>query len=226
MNFFNLKIWVNLCLKKCLGEDATSSLFRKIYVRRLLKAGVIFIHIPRAAGTSIANEVIGRRAGHLTATEIKRQMGEDLYNTMFSFSVVRNPYDRLVSAYYYAKNRGGEHGGITPNRDYKRPSFSTFERFILEWLPGRNIHALDYVFQPQYQFVFERDVLQVDYLGKLENLDEVEKVVGENLKRTIRFNRYNQSKRGKDFAKYYNEPMRQVVQDIYMQDFKKLGYEP
>lgn len=225
MKFVNIKILSALCLRKILGKRAKHVLFRRIYLHRLLRAGVIFIHIPRAAGTSVANEVIGRRAGHLTASEIKLQMGEKLYNSMFSFSVTRNPYDRIVSAYYYARNGGGAHGGIAPNKDYESSFFSSFERFVTEWLPTKNILDLDYVFQPQYKFVFEGDHLLVNFLGKIENLDEVEQVVSENLNRKIRFNHYNRSKRENDFDKYYNDDMKQIVQNLYIEDFRKLGYE-
>jgi hypothetical protein len=36
------------------------------------KRGVIFVHVPKAAGTSIANALYGRSAGQMTAVQIKR----------------------------------------------------------------------------------------------------------------------------------------------------------
>ncbi|WP_273346647.1 sulfotransferase family 2 domain-containing protein [Alteromonas australica] len=38
---------------------------------------------------------------HMPAKEIKSQVGEQVFNNYFKFTVVRNPYDKLVSAFYH-----------------------------------------------------------------------------------------------------------------------------
>ena len=76
----------------------------------------IFIHIPKTAGTSIEqfikdndrNPIIllgvrnGRSMHHFSALEIK-SLFPDLFKKYYKFSFVRNPYDRLLSEYYWCK---------------------------------------------------------------------------------------------------------------------------
>ena len=49
--------------------------------------------------------VRGRRevkyAEHAPAWQIRRRLGEDIWSDYFKFAVVRNPFDRCVSRFYY-----------------------------------------------------------------------------------------------------------------------------
>ena len=83
----------------------------------------IFVHIPKTAGTSIEavlgmhgakkdigvvpyfnqeldqERLYGRQLQHLTAQAIRAALGnESLFRSYFKFAIVRNPWDRLVSA--------------------------------------------------------------------------------------------------------------------------------
>ena len=77
----------------------------------------IFIHIPKTAGTSIytvlsipQNEKHFYTAAHkipshqhLTPTQLKPKIPGPIWNNYFKFTVVRNPFDRVVSDYRYLK---------------------------------------------------------------------------------------------------------------------------
>jgi hypothetical protein len=38
---------------------------------------------------------------HMSATEIKNKIGTELFNDFFKFVVIRNPYEQVISAYYW-----------------------------------------------------------------------------------------------------------------------------
>ena len=38
---------------------------------------------------------------HMPAQQIKNQLGNDVWNNYFKFCVIRNPFDRLVSEFYF-----------------------------------------------------------------------------------------------------------------------------
>ena len=90
----------------------------------------LFIHVPKTAGNSIQSLLInysedklvaaGTKDGverfgivndtysttkHSTLLHYRTQLPEDLYQQLFKFSVMRNPFDRLVSL-YFSKHRG------------------------------------------------------------------------------------------------------------------------
>jgi len=42
---------------------------------------------------------------HLTAEQIKELVSEEIWHSYFKFSVIRNPFDRLISRYFFSKKK-------------------------------------------------------------------------------------------------------------------------
>lgn len=223
----NSKIRINLYrgMELVIGSDLAKELYMRICVNRYRSAGVVFVHVPRAGGTSIANSVLGRRAGHFKAEEIRSIMGDKEFREMFSFAVVRNPFDRLVSAYHYASQGGGVDGGILRKRDYKSHKFSSFETFVKEWLVYQDMANVDVIFKPQYDFVASEDGVIVDYVGRLEELTDAECVVSSKLGRRVIFGHRNSSKRMLGYRRYYDFEMIKLVERVYQKDISYFGYK-
>jgi hypothetical protein len=96
------------------------------------KNKIIFIHVPKTGGSSIEKSLIDifdetikingdqtsivdklkkpkknsfNSLKHATAEELKCQYGEEIFNVYTKFSVIRNPWDRLLSLYYWSNGR-------------------------------------------------------------------------------------------------------------------------
>ena len=211
-----------------LPTGVRQALLPRMRARLWIERGIVFIHIPKAAGTSINQALYGQFMGHARARDIER-WGSTRVRSLPRFSITRNPWDRLFSAYRYAK-RGAGTGDVVaaiwkPDQ-YRVPEFGSFERFVLEWLQPRDVNRLDFVFRPQWPFVCDdRGRLQVNHLGRVEDLAStiawVEQVIGPlgSLPWT------NKSGDTIDYRSAYTPEMVQTVARIYDRDIRLFGYD-
>ncbi|MEY2465697.1 MAG: hypothetical protein QOD03_218 [Verrucomicrobiota bacterium] len=200
----------------------------------------VFIHIEKAAGSSIQNALrpfappktknhfrrrltalgsLNRLGGlyravefpeHVTANEVKRCLPEPLYDSLFKFAFVRNPWDRLVSRYAHllrSKDRR-RHGQIS--------RMEKFEDF-LEWELQR-----DSAFQ--YAYVTGGDgKLIVNFIGYYERLAEDFAKVCARLKVQAELPRTNVSEH-RDYRSYYTPKTRELVAKKFQRDIEMFGY--
>ena len=68
------------------------------------KRDIYFVHIPKAAGMSVVDALYGESSSHhATAMDYLRQ-NKAKFQSKPSFTISRNPYSRLYSAYNYLKS--------------------------------------------------------------------------------------------------------------------------
>ena len=220
-------------LARNLNRRLPGGLRRALLVRRRARywqeAGIVFIHVPKAAGTSINEALYGRFMGHAHALDVVR-WAPPYVKALPRFSVTRNPWSRLVSAWRFARQgRGvGEtyRAGMWRAERYRVPEFETFERFVKEWLAPREITRLDGVFQPQWMFLCDRrGALLVDHVGMLEDLGPTLEFVGRMRGETLQIRRANRSGEAVDYRSLYTPELANIVGDIYRDDVRKFGYD-
>jgi len=74
-----------------------------------LRKNFAFIHVNKAGGTSVCEALAEWEdcqpfvKDHDQATIYRDRLGVDLWNEMFSFAFIRNPWDRMVSSYEFRK---------------------------------------------------------------------------------------------------------------------------
>ncbi|MEM1369930.1 MAG: hypothetical protein AAGG02_18375 [Cyanobacteria bacterium P01_H01_bin.15] len=135
-----------------LGETAVENLLFRRNFQKYEQAGVIFIHVPKNAGSSVSYALYGQSLGHKTATNL-RAYAPERFEALDSFAILREPVARAYSAWQYSIGGGTKNGWAQPYPEYEERSFGSFETFVREWLPGRDVNKLDFVFQPQSNFV-------------------------------------------------------------------------
>lgn len=205
---------------------------RALLVRRRsrdwLRAGVVFIHIPKAAGTSISEELYGRFLGHISAADVKRWSSPAVTSLPF-VAVTRNPWDRLVSAYRFIKSGAGL-GGISPGavwrpEQYAIPEFDSFERFLRDWLQNRDLRKLDFVFQPQSPFVCDaQGEITVDHVGRFEDLASTFSLLNSISPGAVRTVMSNRSGSAVDYRTFYTRELAEIVASLYDEDIARFGY--
>ena len=136
----------------------------------------IFIHVPKSAGSAVREALgepeVGRK--HLPWW-VYYNANINKYRNYYKFSFVRDPYDRICSAYAYL--RGGGNGRDDLCVAKRINEYGLFGDFVAkEICEGEmQLHPL---FRPQVEYLYDwKEELMVDYVGRFENIDHDFKVV-------------------------------------------------
>ncbi len=200
-------------------DYSKSNLFAK-------KRDIYFIHIPKAAGMSVVDVLYGERKSHHAMAIVYLNQNENEFKSKPSFSISRNPYERLYSAYNYLKS-GGMNVIDMVWWDLYLSKYDSFEDFIVSGGLEKAIQDKAEHFIPQSEFIYdENDNLLCDFVGKLENVNEVELFLCETLGREISFSKKNVvNHRDVNIKEIYSQRMLSTVNRLYEKDFKLLGYD-
>jgi len=164
-----------VCGIKLIGEEIMPNVYLKG------QHHVAFVHLPKTAGTSIGKWMKDNRGDseyqewwdHPTLSMMIGDVEPD-----FTFATVRNPWDRLVSAYHFAKNIKSPNPNISSeqaqwlmnavNGYTEWPSFDTWIKNLpnfklLEgwWWNYMNLQS-DWI-DPRVDFVIKMEELEKDF---------------------------------------------------------------
>ena len=176
----------------------------------------VFFHIPKTAGISISNSLFGDiKWGHRNVDFYKSHYGEKVFNSLYKFCFVRNPYDRLFSAYTFLKKGGINNQDLEFSNSYLQ-EFASFDEFVLKGLEKEEI--INWVhFKPQYTFVCdENDNIVMDFVGKMENLNADFNTVCKHLKIDSELQKLNMSSTKKN---EFSEEVKAMIKLKYQKDF-------
>jgi chondroitin 4-sulfotransferase 11 len=199
---------------------------RKPFFEAFREAGVIFVHVPRTGGTSISRALYPLWINHFTMREHLRTLPADLL-TLPRFAVVRNPWDRVVSSWSFARAGAGADGAVVVNDTFRLPlhHLETFEGFVHNWLCDQPMHQLDSIFRTQSEFLTDsHGKIAVDHVGRLEDIGTTEEWLADILGKPIKFPRLNASSH-EAYQQYYTPALREKVARVYASDIENFGYE-
>lgn len=195
-------------------------------VRRRL----IFVHIQKTGGSAI-NLAFGQPQNppekHRDATELRALYGEAAWSQSFKFSIVRNPWDRLVSWWTMIDSMrahvaaGGAASGFIR---YVLQNALSFEQFI--GLDGEIADAdgRKRVLRPQLSYITDAEGrLMVDHVGRFERLGAEVAVVAALRGKPVTLRRINASQHG-PYHEAYTPSMRDRVGEAFAADIAAFGY--
>lgn len=144
---------------------------------------------------------------HNSAEKIIRYLGEDIWNSYFKFCVVRNPWDRMISLYYWCNKKEPRPGISEFLETDKSLRFQNFEI---------NIYTIN-------------GKIAVDKICCYENLEEElekvrircglpEKIALPNAKGSTR-------KDHRDYREILNKEQAEKIRQLSMDELDLLGYE-
>jgi len=179
----------------------------------------VFIHINKTGGSSI-EKALSLRHEHRTALEKRNELGDRLWNRKYKFTVVRNPWDKVVSHYHFRLMR--DHTGLNENS-------IGFETWVSLAYGDKDSRYYDYpkMFMPQLDWLVDKDGnMMVDYIGRFECLEEDFKTICSNIKvkKECVLPHLKKSNRG-GYRSYYSDQSAQLIAAWFKKDIEYFGYE-
>lgn len=183
----------------------------------------IFIRIPKTASVSIHKSLFNHYPmPHYNWQVYKRIYGHRIYNEYFKFALVRNPYDRIVSTYFYFMN-GGYSQWEKNWRDKHLSNINNFSDFVTKWLP-HHFTEREHLY-PQHYFICNSSFqLEVDFVGKFETLETDFEFITKKLGTRSNLQKLNISNRQADFNFYQTNETRKIISELYKKDFEIFAY--
>ncbi len=175
---------------------------------------LIFLHIWKTGGSSMKtffkSEKNSCTASHQMCFQIINQIGMERYLKYTSFTVVRNPYDRLVSIYFYNKQW----------MKIRTLNSDSFEEFVKSGEFKK--------FPPMYYTLTYKGKIFCNYILKLENItNDLEKMLKElKINKCIKSFPKVRSSKHKNYLEYYKDrEIINIVNEYYKKDFELFNYE-
>ncbi|HEC71892.1 MAG TPA: Type II secretory pathway, pullulanase PulA [Roseobacter sp.] len=205
--------------------------------------GYIFVHIPKTGGTSLAlalesramkddlmlgdtpkaskrrkrlsdAKTAGRLWKHSTLADIEGLVLCDEIAQMFTFTLVRNPWDRIVSYYHWLRDQSFDHAAVVLAGQV---DFGTFLNtpFVQE-----SLQAAPYGY-------YLRDSLKQEHCKlfiRVEHFAQDAAPLFDHLGFNLTLPHKNTSNRRLDYREYYTVQTRNLVAGLCAEDIARFGY--
>ena len=198
----------------------------------------IYFHIGKAAGTSVEKLLDNKKRDHkvadyddfygydrdhniylqhASAAFMRDNVDRNIFDNYYKFSVVRNPYERLVSVYHYLI-------------DQHTKEFGSFEGYI-NTLPNlvsqsNLLKGSHHIAQSCYTHIEGQQIC--DYIAHFENLPNSLNPVTSKLNLKTELGKHNVGRfynwQVKPVPSYYTKEMINIVIELFKADFESYGY--
>ncbi len=177
----------------------------------------IFIHINKTGGSSVEN-ALNIPFEHKTALEKIDEAGQENWNRKFTFTIVRNPWDKVVSHYHYRvkTNQTDLHDKPIGFREWVRCAYGTQDT---------RYYDNPKMFMPQTHWISDRSGNSlVDKIIKFESIEQGFNEVLEELGMKATLPHFKKFNRGA-YSEHYDEETSAIVKKCFESDIETFDYQ-
>lgn len=206
----------------------------------------LFVHIAKTGGTSVRAALeplrwrdpwyyaqfvcskLSHLSGHRIGTKFPRHariiaaqemLPEELFERLFKFAFVRNPWDLQVSSFHHIRRE-------RPHLMQGMDDFETFLRWKLDPERPYQFH-IDTSIQLQVEYLVDlHGNILTDFAGKYERLHEDFETACQRIgiKTPALPHKRQATDRKKDYRSYYTDATRELVAEHFRRDIEAFGY--
>lgn len=151
---------------------------------------------------------------HVDARWIRARVGADVFDEMFSFAIVRNPFDQMVSRYEYARKNTKHY----LHKIATRKGFGEFMKYQKwkDWNFTKTQHAK---ITDRHGKVIVSKVYRFEDFHSI--LPDVTSILGID---APDFTPHANASRRKSYQEYYDDSTREFVEHNFRKDLEYFGY--
>lgn len=138
--------------KYCGSMPRVMRLFHWRIEDAMRRRNLIFVHVPRVAGTSIARALYGSRCTRHHSIRYYKTVAPRFWEAADSFAVLRDPFDRFASSYAFVRGGGTETCRLSDVFVRQTARLRNVDDY-LSFIEDRDDLSLDFVMRPQSWFV-------------------------------------------------------------------------
>ena len=179
---------------------------------------VIYFKPGKAAGTSIFRKVLQPMGGWIIIKDNPvefnswlQSISDNELESYFKFIFVRNPFDRLVSAW----------------NDIGRPLYPDFKNFVYDGIfdENGNPKKLHYQLQSSLVETLGGYSLDLSFVGKVENIQDDWKKLSEMIGISYQELGYHSKSNHEYYTTYYDDEIKSIITQLYKRDFEFFNYK-